>query len=497
MTWEDYEYGRTPRHGSEESLASRVQFDAATSPPVTSRFPNANRDGLNGPEQGDLHDLHHRRCVQLKPSQYTFPSIDLPESHANDVVRCFRSSLSMRINSITQVGGVNSLENFARSWSRAAGFPEIPTRRPSFILSPDDEEIGRKSEEPTSPAEHRSLLSQQLEQQGASSDVFEDEETPHVEDEDASQIGELSKTTSAGSNDVLERAPYLASPFASSYGGIYGSLSSHVNDSSMRQAGEMYRRQQAQGHQEPGKETEPLLVKVVEQKDGHRVQYVVGQSTLPQTVFNSVNVLIGVGLLSLPLGLKYSGWLIGMLFLFFAAITTRYTAGILAKCLDKDPSMIGFADIAWTAFGARGSLATGFLFTIELLAACVALVVLFADSLDALIPGWGVVAWKIVAGIVLIPLSFVPLRYLSFTSVLGIICCLGSGSMSYQACDHANRCTVVVLIFVDGILKPHFPGSLRDPAPMAGLLPQRWSTIPLSFGLLMCKDPHRKEELRS
>ena len=400
----------------------------------------------------------------------------------------------MRINSIAHVGGVNSLENFARSWSRAAGFPEIPTRRPSFILATGDEEIGRKSEEPTSPAEHRSLLSQQLEQQGPSTDVFEDDSPPHLEDEDASRVAGLSKTTSPSSNDVLERAPYLASPFASSYGGIYGSLSSHVNDSSMRHAGELYRRQQSQGQQEPDKETEPLLVKVVEQKDGHRVQYVVGQSTLPQTVFNSVNVLIGVGLLSLPLGLKYSGWLIGMLFLFFAAVTTRYTAGILAKCLDKDTSMIGFADIAWTAFGARGSLATGFLFTIELLAACVALVVLFADSLDALIPGWGVVSWKILGGIVLIPLSFVPLRYLSFTSVLGIICCLGSGCLSYQACDNADRCTVVALIFVDGILKPHFPGSLRDPAPMAGLLPQRWSTIPLSFGLLMCKNPTRKEE---
>lgn len=46
--------------------------------------------------------------------------------------------------------------------------------------------------------------------------------------------------------------------------------------------------------------------------------------------------------------------------------------------------------------------------------------------------------------------------------------------------------TVVILIFVDGLLKPHFPGSLRDPAPMAGLFPQRWSTVPLSLGLLMC-----------
>ena len=396
----------------------------------------------------------------------------------------------MRINSLAHVGGVNSLENFARSWSRAAGFPEIPSRKPSFILSQEDEEIGRrKSVEPTSPAETRSLLRQQFEREGTSSAVFEEGPPAEEEEEGLESLpgDEASKVTSAGSNNILERAPYLSSPYASSFGGIYGSLSSRVNEPSMRHAGELYHKQQAEGYQAQDKDSEPLLVKVIEQKDGHRIQVVVGQSTLPQTVFNSVNVLIGVGLLSLPLGLKYSGWLIGMLFLSFAAITTRYTAGILAKCLDKDTSMIGFADIAWTAFGTKGSLGTGFLFTIELLAACVALVVLFADSLDALIPGWGVVSWKIFGGIVLIPLSFVPLRFLSFTSVLGIVACLGSESISGRIYTDADWGTVVTLIFVDGILKPHFPGSLRSPAPMAGLLPQRWSTVPLSFGLLMCK----------
>lgn len=56
------------------------------------------------------------------------------------------------------------------------------------------------------------------------------------------------------------------------------------------------------------KEREPLLVKTVEREDGVLETTIVGQSTLPQTVFNSVNVLIGVGLLSLPLGIRYSGW---------------------------------------------------------------------------------------------------------------------------------------------------------------------------------------------
>ena len=399
----------------------------------------------------------------------------------------------MRINFLAQVGGVNSLENFARSWSRAAGFAEIPPRKPSFVIEErrhDDPERSRSSDGQPSSGETRSLLRQQLEREGASSQAVLDEEpTPHQNDEEASQRRGLVKATPDGAGDILDRTPTLASPFASSYGGVYGSLSSRANDSSMRHAGELYREQQIKGRQEPDKEQEPLLVQVIEQKDGQRVQIVIGQSTLPQTVFNSVNVLIGVGLLSLPLGLKYSGWLVGMMFLLLAAITTRYTAGVLAKCLDVNTSLIGFADIAYQAFGERARVATACLFTIELLAACVALAVLFADSLDALIPGWGVIEWKILCGLILIPLNFVPLRYLSVTSVLGIICCIGSKSMNWKEIGgKADHVQVVILIFVDGTLKAHSPGSLRDPA-LTSLFPQRWSTLPLSFGLLMCKLP--------
>ena len=397
----------------------------------------------------------------------------------------------MRINSLAQVGGVNSLENFARSWSRAAGFVEIPPRRPSFLIEEqrdDDLERSRRSDVQPSSGESRSLLRQQLERDASfSSAVIDEAPTLHLEDEESPHRREVGNSTLGGAGDFIDQAPYLSSPFASSYGGMYGSLSSRANDSSMRHAAELYHEQQVKGRQEPDKEQEPLLVQVIEQKDGQRVQIVVGQSTLPQTVFNSVNVLIGVGLLSLPLGLQYSGWLIGMTFLLLAAVTTRYTAAVLAKCLDVNTSLIGFADIAYQAFGPRARMATAFLFTVELVAACVALAVLFADTLDALMPGWGRIEWKLLCGLILIPLSFVPLRYLSVTSVLGIICCIGSKFMTRNGIHgKADHVLVVILIFIDGALKTHSPGSLRDPA-LTSLFPQRWSTLPLSFGLLMCK----------
>ena len=336
----------------------------------------------------------------------------------------------MRLSSVAQAGGPNSIENFARSWSRAAAFIEIPPSRPSFVVDEGegDSSLGsRRSGEPISPAETRGLLRQQLERQGTESSpiIDEDSVTPQ---EETPETREATHGPHERSN-LFERAPYLNSPFASSYGGVYGSISSRTNESPMRHAGKLFREQQNTGSLDPDKEEQPLLVKVVEQKDGKKIQVVVGQSTLPQTVFNSINVLIGVGLLSLPLGLKQSGWLIGMLFLFFAAMVTRYTGGVLARCLDTDPTLVTFSDLSWKAFGPGARISTALLFTLELLAACVALVILFADSLDALIPGWGVLQWKLFCGILLIPLSFVPLRYLSFTSVLGIVSCLGSMSM--------------------------------------------------------------------
>lgn len=53
---------------------------------------------------------------------------------------------------------------------------------------------------------------------------------------------------------------------------------------------------------------------------------------------------------------------------------------------------------------------------------------------------------------------------------------------------------VLVLVIVDGLLKCHTPGSLREPA-RTYLFPQQWSTLPLSFGLLMCEfDPESLQE---
>ncbi|KAL8834756.1 MAG: hypothetical protein Q9170_003605 [Blastenia crenularia] len=363
FTWREYEYGRnSPRQGSTGSFSSRVHFDEPES----------------AAEAG-----------QLESSRSNNDDNDA----SGGGLRRRRSSISMRLNSLAQVGGLNSLENFARSWQRAAGFNELPPRRPAIVVSAENEEerIGSRRSEP-SPTEQRSLLRQQLQRQESSPQAIIDDTTSATPDQHKQAPA---KSLDTRGSDVVDRAPYLASPYASSYGGIYGSLSSQVNESSLQHAGRLYDEQQRVGVGEPDKEDEPLLVRRVEQEDGKVIEEVIGRSTLPQTVLNSINVLVGVGILSLPLALRYSGWIIGILFLLSAALATRYTAGLLAKCLNRFPRMTHFSELGSAAFGIKTRVAVEILITLELATANVALVVLFADSLNALIPGWGIIEWKI------------------------------------------------------------------------------------------------------
>lgn len=312
-------------------------------------------------------------------------------------------SLSMRFR---QAGGVNSIDNFARSWQRAAGFPEVLPRRASFLSGDSDEECFATSNNVSDPHGFR----------------------PFRSETDATRplLSADRDTVDGPTDENPPRKSVLGSSFERSLGTSYGTISSRVSDATRRHVIQLHREQQAHVDMPLDDSIEPLPVKSIQNEDGTRSSVIVGQSTVPQTIFNSVNVLIGVGLLSLPLAMKQAGWVFGLLFLLFAAVTTSYTARILAKCLDVDRSLVTYADLAYISFGNSARLITSLLFCLELIGACVALVVLFADSLHALIPGLNTLQWKFICGLLLVPLNFVPLRFLSVTSILGILSCSSS-----------------------------------------------------------------------
>lgn len=389
---------------------------------------------------------------------------------------------SMRFNSIRQMGGINNIDNFVSSFQRAAGFHEItPVRRGSISFRDEAEGGDVEGESEDRQPFSRSLLRQQLlnagpqsppvpqtpsqgqQGQGAPSDTTPLLQTP------TQQTGRSYRSYSIRSHLTgMDGMPNL--------GSSYGSISRRLNPTAQHRASILIQQQheasmralEDEEHKDDMTDTTERQVEIETRDDGEVVERLVGESTVPMTVFNSINVLIGVGILALPLAVKYSGWVLGISFLTFAALVTNYTAKLLAKCLDTNSASTTYGDIAFLAFGNVGRSVVELLFVVELLAANVALVILFADSMNLIIPSINTTIWKVVISFGLIPLNFVPFKTLSVTSVLGIICCMG----------------IILLVFVDGLIKPHAPGSIREIAKTYAF-PENWKTIPLSLGLFM------------
>ncbi|CAM1510326.1 Fc.00g006610.m01.CDS01 [Cosmosporella sp. VM-42] len=402
-----------------------------------------------------------------------------------------RSSVTHRLAAMADIGGVNSFRQFARSWQRAAGFHEVIPRRPSFVYAPDQEtenlQYGRSQVDSNPNAPRTGLLGQHLQASyGASNgepsasadssssllgDNFRERESKAFDAEMAAGALPAGSASSPGRSSIFAIPPHLATPIIGSYGSYPGSHYGTMDGSLRHRISIGHATGWGAGEEEDGEtahgEHEPILVKEI--KQGNKVVLTVeGQSTLPQSVFNSINAIIGVGLLSLPLAFKLSGWILGLLILTFTAGVTSHTGKLLAKCMDYDPSLITYSDLAYVSFGPRARVIVSALFTLELIGACVALVILFADSLDLLLPGLASVnIWKYIAAGLVLMLNALPLRLLSYTSIIGIF----------------STFCIVCIVVIDGLIKPDTPGSLREPA-ATYLLPSNWLAVPLAYGLL-------------
>lgn len=212
-------------------------------------------------------------------------------------------------------------------------------------------------------------------------------------------------------------------------------------------------------------------LKRIEDKDGNVVTVVAGQSTAPQTILNSVNVLIGVGLLALPVGLYKAGWVIGLPVLILCCLSTWWTATLLSKALDTDSTLMTYADLGQAAYGATAKLLISLVFFVDLLGLGVSLILLFSDSLFSLVGDdevWTKTRFKIVAFIVLTPFTFMPLPILSIFSLFGIL----------------STISITVLVFACGLIKQTSPGSLISAMP-TNLWPQDLPRLFVAIGILM------------
>ena len=211
-----------------------------------------------------------------------------------------------------------------------------------------------------------------------------------------------------------------------------------------------------------------------------------GTSSTAQAMANSVNILLGVGLLSVPYALKQGGWA-GLGVLGLLGLVTNYTGkalirvqarGSLAEASDADARsarrpLTSYEDVGEAAFGAGGrAFITAVLYT-ELVGTCALFFILEGDHLSLLFDGTKYLThsshwWQCAAASVMIPtLWLTDLSSLSYVGALGAVASVSLvGLVAFQ------------LTSVDGFPLDAVPPGLETTALL------HFSTLPVSFGLL-------------
>uniref|UniRef100_A0A803M7S5 Amino acid transporter transmembrane domain-containing protein n=1 Tax=Chenopodium quinoa TaxID=63459 RepID=A0A803M7S5_CHEQI len=164
-----------------------------------------------------------------------------------------------------------------------------------------------------------------------------------------------------------------------------------------------------------------------------------GNTSFFKTLFNGLNAIIGVGLLSMPYALASGGWL--SLILLLAISGAAGYAGVLTKrCMDANPKIKTYADIGEAAFGKLGKTIVSIVLYVDLYLVLTGYLILEGDNLHNLFPNMnihmkgisigGKQSFVIIIAVALLPTVWLDnlsiLAYISATGVVSALLILGS-----------------------------------------------------------------------